>query len=210
MERTMDEGDATILVVDDEESIREVLCRKLRSRGYTCEAAADGEEALWRAFMCDFDLVLMDVRMPKMSGMDVLPRMVVDHPDTSVLMLTAIADTQTAVEAMKLGAYDYVTKPFNMDDVLLRVEKALERRRLLLENREYQRRLEERVQRQVGEMRKSNHEAEIALNREREALAELEALRQSRKGFVQKVSDIVTGKAGEPSGGVTGSPRNTA
>ena len=206
----MDKGEAMILVVDDEEAIREVLCRKLRSRGYACEAAADGEQALWKAFMCDYALVLMDVRMPKLSGMDVLPRMVVDHPDTSVVMLTAIADTQTAVEAMKLGAYDYVTKPFNMDDVLLRVEKALERRRLLLENREYQRRLEQRVQRQAGEIRKSNHEAEAALSREQAALAELEALRQSRSGFAQKVAGIAGGSSDDSSDEAAGSSPTTA
>jgi DNA-binding NtrC family response regulator len=160
--------------------------------------------------MCDYDLVLMDVRMPKLSGMDVLPRMVVDHPDTSVVMLTAIAATQTAVEAMKLGAYDYVTKPFNMDDVLLRVEKALERRRLLLENREYQRRLEQRVQRQAGEIRRSNHEAEAALTREQAALAELEALRQCRSGFVRKVADIVARSSDGSYDGPAGDPPGTA
>lgn len=193
----MEKGAAAVLVVDDEEPIRKVLCRKLQSLGYDCEVAADGEEALWKAFMRDFDLILMDVKMPKMSGMDALPRIVIDHPETSVVMLTAVADTQTAVEAMKLGAYDYVTKPFNMDDVVLRVDKALERRRLLLENREHQRRLEQQVQRQAGQIRQCDGEKKEALDREQMALTELEALRQPRKGLVKKLSQMVAGKSDE-------------
>jgi len=197
VERKMEKGAAAVLVVDDEEPIRKVLCRKLQSLGYDCEVAADGEEALWKAFMRDFDLILMDVKMPKMSGMDALPRIVIDHPETSVVMLTAVADTQTAVEAMKLGAYDYVTKPFNMDDVVLRVDKALERRRLLLENREHQRRLEQQVQRQAGQIRQCDGEKKEALDREQMALTELEALRQPRKGLVKKLSQMVAGKSDE-------------
>jgi len=145
--------------------------------------------------------------MPKMSGMDALPRMVVDHPETSVLMLTAVADVVTAVEAMKLGACDYVTKPFDMDDVLLRVERALERRRLLLENKAHKERLEQRVERQAGQMRQSHTEAGEALAREQAAHEELEALRQSRRGFVRKVSEIVVGMTDDPVPDATATPR---
>jgi DNA-binding NtrC family response regulator len=175
----MEEHIATILTVDDEESIRDILCRKLQSLGYHCEIAADGNEALWKAFMQDFDLVLMDIKMPGMSGMEVLPKLATDHPDTCVIMLTAVSDIQTAVEAMKLGAYDYLTKPFNLDDLVMRVERALERRRLVLENREYQRRLEQRVEEQAGKIRQFHSQAEQALSREQAALAELESARQS-------------------------------
>jgi DNA-binding NtrC family response regulator len=175
----MEEHRATILTVDDEESIRDILCRKLQSLGYHCEVASDGNEALWKAFMQDFDLVLMDIKMPGMSGMEVLPKLATDHPDTCVIMLTAVSDIQTAVEAMKLGAYDYLTKPFNLDDLVMRVERALERRRLVLENREYQRRLEQRVEEQAGKIRQFHSQAEQALSREQAALAELESARQS-------------------------------
>jgi DNA-binding NtrC family response regulator len=191
------------MVVDDEEPIRALLCRRLQSLGYDCEVAADGEQALWKAFMHDFDLVLMDIRMPKMSGMDVLPQMVVDHPETSVLMLTAVADVGTAVEAMKLGACDYVTKPFDMDDVLVRVDRALERRRLLLENRADQERLEQRVERQGEQMHRCHAEAEDALVREQAAREELEVLRQSRRGIIQKFSEMVVGRTDGPARGVT-------
>ena len=187
----MEEVGGTILIVDDEGSIRDILCRKLQSEGYNCVVAANGMEALWKAFMQDFDLVLMDIKMPGLSGMEVLPKMVTDHPDTCVVMLTAVADIETAVEAMKVGAYDYLTKPFNMDDLVMKVERALERRRLVLENREYQLRLEQRVERQAGQIKQYHSEVTEALLREQEALAELEATRRSRKGFVRKLSQIL-------------------
>jgi len=148
----MEESEVAILIVDDEDAIRSMLTRKLEMDGYRCEVASDGNEALWKAFMKDFDLVLMDIKMPGLSGMETLPQMVTDHPDTSVVMLTAVADAKTAVEAMKLGAYDYVTKPFNLGDLSMRVRRALERRRLVLENREYQRHLEQRVRERTAEV----------------------------------------------------------
>jgi len=123
-------------------------------------------------------------------------------------MITAVADTQTAVEAMKLGAYDFVTKPFNMDDVMLRVDRALERRRLLLENRDYQRRLEQQVQRQAGQIRQCQSKAEEALSREQTARTELEALRQPREGLVKKLSEVVAGKPDDSIPDASGNPGN--
>lgn len=176
----MEESRVTILIVDDEESIRDIVSRKLRSDNYDCDVACDGEEALWKAFMRDFDLMLLDIRMPGLPGMEVLKKMVVDHPNTGVVMITAISDTQTAVEAMKLGAYDYLTKPFNLDDLLVKVEKALERRRLILDNREYQLRLERKVTRQAGQIQHYHDEVLDTLSREQKAIAELEEIRHSR------------------------------
>jgi len=191
----MEESRGSVLIVDDEQSIRDILHRKLQSHGYDCVIAVDGKEALWKAFMQDFDLVLMDIKMPGMSGLEVLPKMVTDHPDTSVVMLTAVSDIQTAVEAMKLGAYDYLTKPFNMDDLIMKVARALERRRLVLENKEHQRSLEEKVQRQAGQLRHCQDEATEALSREQTALAELEAERESRNGLTRRLSGLLGGGA---------------
>ena len=173
----MVEARGKILIVDDEESIRDILSRKLQSEGFDLETAADGKEALWKLFMEDYALVLMDIKMPGLSGMEALPKIITDHPDTCVVMITAVADIQTAVQAMKLGALDYLTKPFNLDDLLIRVERALERQRLLLENKEYQQRLEQKVERQVGQIQQYQDEALGALSREQAALAELEAMR---------------------------------
>ncbi|MEE8471269.1 MAG: response regulator, partial [Dehalococcoidia bacterium] len=175
----MDEAKGTVLVVDDEESIRGIVSRRLEAEGYSCVTAADGKGALWESFMHDFDLVLTDIKMPGMSGLEVLSQITNDHPDTGVIMITGLAETQTAVEAMKLGAYDYVTKPFNLDDLVMRVERALERRRLLLENKDYQLQLEQKVERQLGQIRQYYREAIEALAREEMAVEELDTLRHA-------------------------------
>jgi len=182
----MEEVRGAILVVDDEESIRAIITRRLEVDGYTCEVAADGKEALWKAFMKDFDLVLMDVKMPGISGMEALPQMVTNHPDTCVVMMTAVVDTETAVEAMKLGAYDYITKPFDLDDLGMRVEKALERRKLVLENRDYQRRLELRVKQHSDQVQ---HQPESAEAHPGEQPASEVAVK-SRKEFSKKISQL--------------------
>ena len=135
----------TVLIVDDEESIRDLIKYKLEMEGYECEQASSGDEALYKAFMKDFDIMLLDIKMPGLSGIEVLKKALVDHPDASILMITAVMDTNTAVEAMREGAYDYVTKPFDLEDLSMRVARALERRRLILENKEYQIRLEQKV-----------------------------------------------------------------
>ncbi|MEE8470904.1 MAG: response regulator [Dehalococcoidia bacterium] len=141
----MDESRGTILIVDDEEPIRNMISRKLQSEGYDCVEACNGEIALETASAQSIDLVLLDIKMPGLSGIEVLSQMVEDHPDTCVVMSTAVADARTAVEAMKLGAYDYVTKPFDLNDLILRVERALERKGLVLENRDYKLRLAEKA-----------------------------------------------------------------
>jgi putative nucleotidyltransferase with HDIG domain len=169
----MAETRANILIVDDEESIRSGVARKLQAEGYACVAAVNGKDALEKTAAQNFDLVLMDIKMPGMSGMEVLPQIIADYPDTGVVMITAVGDTQTAVEAMKLGAYDYVTKPFDVDNLLIRVERALERRRLVLQNREYQLLLEQKVEQQVGQIQQYCNEAIQALAREEIALEKL-------------------------------------
>jgi PAS domain S-box-containing protein len=131
----MDEDRGNILVVDDEESIRRVIAQKLQKEGYNCVLAANGSEALQKASEQDFDLVLMDIKMPGMSGVEVLPHLTFENPDVCVVMSTGVNDTQTTVEAMNLGAYDYVLKPFDLDDLAMRVEMALERRNIVLESR---------------------------------------------------------------------------
>lgn len=130
----MDETKGSILVVDDEESIRTALSRKLEDEQYRCVLAASGEEALTEASKQVFDIVLLDVKMPGLTGIDVLPEIIRAYPDTVVIMATGVVDLQTAVDALNLGACDYVTKPFDMDDLVVRVERALEGKRLVREN----------------------------------------------------------------------------
>ena len=114
--------------------------------------AEDGREALWNASKKDFSAMLLDIKMPGQSGLEVLTQMNIDHPDTAVIMITAIAESGTAIEAMKSGAYDYVMKPFKMHDVIEKLQKALERRESVLQNRSYQQCVEERVKQQEGQI----------------------------------------------------------
>ncbi len=136
---------AKILVVDDEKSMRDFLSIMLNKEGYEASTAGNGEDAL-RAVQAEiFDLVITDVKMPRMDGLEVL-KMVKDvSPETVVLMITAFATTETAVEAMKLGAYDYITKPFKVEEIKLVIRKALEKRSLRKENILLRREMESRA-----------------------------------------------------------------
>jgi two-component system response regulator PilR (NtrC family) len=123
-----------ILVVDDERSMREFLGIMLAKEGYGVTQCPDGETALKQVGEDIFDLVIMDIRMPKMDGIDVLERIKEIAPETIVIMITAFASTDTAVRAMKKGAYDYITKPFKIDEIKLIIRNALEKKALEREN----------------------------------------------------------------------------
>ncbi len=126
-----------ILVVDDEQSLREFLEIFLRKGGHDVHVADGGVAAVALIEAGEeFDLVLTDLKMPEVDGMGVLDTVKGSFPDTQVLMMTAYASAETAIEAMKRGAYDYVQKPFNVDEIAVVVAKGLEQRRLLVENRE--------------------------------------------------------------------------
>ncbi|HWU38196.1 MAG TPA: response regulator, partial [Candidatus Acidoferrum sp.] len=113
-----------ILVVDDEESVRWALRKALERAHYRVDMASDGHAGLQAAEEPGVDLVLLDVRLPGRDGLDVLREIRKRCPDLPVIMMTAYGTLQVAVEAMKLGAYDYIGKPFDMDEVILVVEKA--------------------------------------------------------------------------------------
>jgi len=124
-----------ILVVDDEASMRELLVIMLRREGYQVEEAGDGGAALEKIQSDTFDLIISDIKMPRLTGIDLLRRIREQDLDIVVMMITAFSTTEEAVEAMKLGAYDYITKPFKNDEIRLVVRNALERSRLSHENR---------------------------------------------------------------------------
>jgi two-component system response regulator PilR (NtrC family) len=126
--------DIRVLVVDDEQSMRDLLAIMLRQAGYDVVVADGGEAAIEILKAESFELVVTDLRMRKVDGMSVLKAAKQLSPRTVVLVVTAYASTETAVEAMKLGAYDYVTKPFKLDELKVTVANALERRRLQEEN----------------------------------------------------------------------------
>jgi two-component system nitrogen regulation response regulator GlnG len=123
----------TVLVADDEDSVRWVLDRGLRGAGYAVTAVKDGASALREVERGAPDVVLLDVRMPGMDGLTVLARLRAIRPDALVVIMTAHGTMDTAIQAMQRGAYDYIAKPFDVDDVLLVVERALTARRLTQE-----------------------------------------------------------------------------
>jgi len=127
-----------VLVVDDEESVRSLLQRILEEAGYSVVTAADGQEALYQVSLGEAHVLLMDIKMPKMSGLEVLSKLTATSSDYCVIMVTSTNNLQTAVEALKLGAYDYITKPFDHNDVTQKVLKAVERwKRQLQEKKRY-------------------------------------------------------------------------
>lgn len=124
----------TILVVDDERSMREFLSIMLEKEGYKVETADNGNDALDFIRENDYDLIITDIKMPKVSGVEILRESISLHPHTPVIMITAFASTEVAVEAMKLGAYDYITKPFKVDEIKIIIKNAIEKKSLLDEN----------------------------------------------------------------------------
>jgi len=126
---------ARILVCDDEESIREFLEIMLRKEGYEVTCAEDGQKALDVLKKKNFDMVISDMQMPNMTGLELLKSCKDQYPDIMFMMITAFGTTETAVEAMKLGAYDYLSKPFKIDEVRLNIANALRSKNLEVENR---------------------------------------------------------------------------
>ncbi|AHG91432.1 response regulator receiver [Gemmatirosa kalamazoonensis] len=137
------------LVVDDEPRLRQVLVRLMTRDGFECADAANGDEAIRQLERTPVTLVMSDLRMPGTDGVELLRTIRERWPNTAVVMITAVSDVDVAVRCLALGAMDYLTKPFHLEEVRARVRQALDKRRLLLENREHQLRLEARVAEQA-------------------------------------------------------------
>ena len=134
-----------ILVVDDEETFREVLCSFLKEEGYEVSSAPNGPAALGIVRNQNISVVLSDIRMPGgMDGIEVLEKITQISPQTSVILITAYGTLETAVEALRKGAYDYILKPPIFEDIILKVKRLLERKQLALENQWLRRELQQR------------------------------------------------------------------
>ncbi|MGD2124708.1 MAG: sigma-54 dependent transcriptional regulator [Desulfobacteraceae bacterium] len=127
-------SDKRVLIIDDEMNMRHMLQIMLNKEGYVAETAADGFEGLEKMNQADFDFILCDLKMPRMDGMTFLKKSREGHPDKTFIMMSAYGNIDDALEAMKIGAYDYISKPFKTDEVLLTLKKAEERERLKAEN----------------------------------------------------------------------------
>jgi putative two-component system response regulator len=140
------------LLVDDEPRLRSLLRRVMERDGYVCHEAGSGVEALDYLRTQSVDLVITDMSMPEMDGVTLLRHVTAQWPDIAVMMVSANADVDAAVEALAIGALDYLTKPFRIDEVRARVAQVVEKRRLVLENRVYREQLEQRVQEQARKL----------------------------------------------------------
>lgn len=141
-----------ILIVDDEEPIQRLLSRLLDTKGYRCTTASDAAEARNSIKNETFDLILCDLNMPGEPGMDFIRYTIAEYPETAVVMVTAIDDHEIAETALKIGAYGYIIKPFEPNEVLINVANALRRRNLEIDNRNHRENLEQMVARRTIEL----------------------------------------------------------
>ena len=149
-----------ILVVDDELSVREILAEGLEAFGFETRMAADADEAMARLESEQFHLLLTDIDMPGRTGIDLMNSAKASFPDLDVIMVTGVVDAKTAIQAIREGASDYLTKPFNLEEVQIVVDRTLEKRRLIAENRSYQEHLEDIVELRTGELVEKHREVE--------------------------------------------------
>lgn len=179
----------SILVVDDEDNLRRALVRGLALKGYVCRDAASGKAALAQLEHGAPEVLISDLRMPEMDGVALLREVHARWPDVAVIVASAVADVETAVACLKLGAMDYLTKPFQLDEVLARIEQVLEKRRLLLENRRYQEHLAELVAQQAARIE------ELFLEAVQSLVDALEAKDAYTRGHSVRVSAYATSVA---------------
>jgi len=128
----------SVLIVDDEQVVCELLYDDLSERGYLCQTALHGNDAFTKLATQDFDLVLLDIRLPGMSGMEVLREIRLNHGNTATIMITAVKDVNTVIEAMKMGASDYIVKPFDLDRINASICAVLDGEKRLSQESDYQ------------------------------------------------------------------------
>lgn len=178
-----------ILVVDDEEAIREVVATMLEAKGYRCTAVSNGRAAQEQIKKATPDLVLSDMIMPEMDGIKLLEWVRQYDPEVPIIMVTAIHDISTALEAIRRGAYDYILKPFEKDQLFLGVGRALQHRRLVIENRSYQRNLEQLVEERTAQLTGAIAQLEQSYDDTLEALGSALDLKDAEtEGHCQRVT----------------------
>lgn len=189
---------AHILVVDDEPWIADVVAEQLRLRGFLADISIDSNEVMSRLATVDHDLVVLDISMPSPDGLELLERIRQRHPHLPVLMLTACSDTETAIHAMQEGASDYIVKPHQPAQLVLRVERALERGHLMRERAQAYQLLEQRVHQQTQQLHQQSRQLTTMIERVLTTYqatltaleAALDARDQSAPGHCRRVAEL--------------------
>ena len=141
---------ASVLIIDDEKAIRKTLSEILSFEGYKIEEAADGEEGLKKFREKTWDVVLCDIKMPKIDGLDFLQKAVEINPDVPIIMISGHGNFETAVEAVKKGAYDFIQKPPDLNRMLITIRNAMDRSTLVNETKTLKRKAN-KVQQMIGD-----------------------------------------------------------
>ena len=147
-----------ILILDDEASILEVLDQHLTDEGFECEGTVSPRDALSRIQQGGYAVLLTDLKMPEMHGSEVVRQAKGLDPDLGIIVITALVDVKHAIQALRMGAYDYVLKPFNLTEISLSTNRAIEKRNLVIENRKHQEELEVRIREATADVEKTNQE----------------------------------------------------
>ncbi len=175
----------SILVVDDDHSTRTAVCEWARNSGYVAVAAESGEQALEIVDRSPVNLVIADLRLPGMDGISLAEKLLEQDPDRPVLLITAYGNLDNAQRALSAGIYEYFTKPFSFKDLRAGVTRALEHRRLVLENQAYQKDLEKQKEGRVAELRAANQRPQREIDERKQAE---QALRE-REGHLRDLFD---------------------
>jgi two-component system nitrogen regulation response regulator NtrX len=135
----------TVLVIDDERAIRSTLTEILSFEGYKVEEASDGAEGLKKILANTYDCVICDIKMPKMDGIEVLEKVMAEKPDTQIIIISGHGNIETAVEAVKKGAFDYISKPPDLNRLLITLRNAMEKKELVVETKQLRKKVEQKV-----------------------------------------------------------------
>lgn len=180
-----------VLVVDDEDTIRLVLAKYLRTRGFDVATAESGDAALEALATSRFDLMICDVRMPGLSGVEIVPSALETDPDLGIMMLSAVNDAPTATEAMSLGALDYLTKPVELQHLHDAVERALHKRTLLREQRRVERAIRDEVAAQTRELEQEKaHLRDVTVSVVETLVTAMEARDVFQRGRSARVAEL--------------------